>query len=187
MSQDASTERERYLELLATDALGWVSVEEQEELAELSDRFADSEPESFRRVAAAIDLSYMEQDPAPMPAKLQVRIAADAESFLPVGDGPPPELVERGPDRRATASVVRERLAWICAAASLLFAILLLANRPKDGQPLQPKTFSARRADLLSKASDVVTVAWSAGKVLLVFSLTVIHDCCSFLRPLCGP
>lgn len=164
MSHYASTERERYLELLATDALGWISDEEQKELDRLFDKFADIEPESFQRIAAAVDLSYMEQDPAPLPAALQDRIAAEAESFLPVNDGVPPGVAERGLDRRTTASVVRERLAWICAAASLLVAIVLSSNRPKDVQPLQPKSSSARRADFLKEASDVITVVWSAGK-----------------------
>lgn len=79
----SSKKQEKLFDLLSTRAIYGLSEEELKELKALEEEFPEwRDDESFEIAATAINLAAAEQPDEPMPAHLESRILADAETFF---------------------------------------------------------------------------------------------------------
>jgi hypothetical protein len=159
----------RIHDLLAERALFELSAAEQEELRGL---LAESsiDPESFERVAAAAAVALNPGPFEPMPADLKARIASAAPAHLAAAERLAPnhasdatafpQLMPGSSAAPTGARRFRERLAWLAAAASLLFAISTWWFG--SSAPATLPSLAEQRSQLLEQAPDVQQVDWTA-------------------------
>lgn len=157
-------------ELLAGEALGDLSHEESRELSQLlasSNGQSNANRREIERTAALVDLALAGGIWEAMPEKLRSSIARDAGNYVAqrseatAGDAPSasPAASRGGAPRGLT---VREAMAWLAAAACLLAALGAFWMRVRSAGPETVRSATQLRADLLSRAPDVVQVGWAA-------------------------
>jgi anti-sigma-K factor RskA len=159
----------RIRDLLAERALLELSAAEQIELRGL---LAESsiDPESFERVAAAAAVALNPGPYEPLPADLKARIASAAPGHLAAAERLAPDHTSdatRFPRLTPGSSAVpsgarrfRERLAWLVAAASVLFAISTWWFARSI--PATLPSLAEQRSQLLEQAPDAQQFDWTA-------------------------
>ena len=148
-------DRDRYLELLAAQALGDLSPEEGLELVELGDQFPDLGADEFERIAAAVTLALTPVGVEAMPAELRDKIERDAGPYLlREGNG----KVDAKVQTWQPAVNRREVFAWLLVAASMLVAFLIGFDR----NPKTPVALADQRSALMAD-ERTITVAWQPG------------------------
>lgn len=163
MSNSIERENQRRLEILSGSVLGDLSAPEAHEMEVWDSAKNRQTVFELERTAAAVQLAMM-TDQEPLPKSIQSRVMTDAQNYFREAKAKPPESnirkpsvanIDAGPNRRET-------LAWLACAASLALAVGMLAysNRPPTPRP----TAAAQRTELVSQATDLVTVSWSPGK-----------------------
>jgi len=173
MNTEMNPNHDRLYELLAGQALGDLSVHEQRELELLLEAAPNVDRESFDRVAATVELSFL-GDIEPMPDDLRSRIAEAAPEHLPsersqasrdtTGAAALPDVRPASHDGGWNA---REGIAWLTALVGLAVAAFLwFGQQPVDPKPTPDaeRTAAERRELLLASADDVIQVAWQPGK-----------------------
>ena len=165
MSADARLER--YLELLAAQALGDLGGDEATELTALAKEFPEIDAEEFDRVSAALCLALSPCRDEEMPSELRAQIQRDAAGYVTqvpvtqVQNTDNQTFVEPRRQHGEMQSVSRrEMIAWLVTAASLLVAVIGWITQP---QPVGKPSLAKLRADLLL-APDLVQSEWQAGK-----------------------
>ncbi|EMI58244.1 anti-sigma factor [Rhodopirellula sallentina] len=154
-------------ELLAGEALGDLNAEELERLEQGAPDERTETLDDLRQVAALLDLTFSASSREEMPERLRSQILADAPKHLPVV--PREAVVAESQSTRQPSSNLptREWIAWIAAAASLLFAIGTWMTSD-NGTTLDPAnspvavTVEEAREDVLL-AADQITVDWAPG------------------------
>ena len=164
----APPENNHELELFAGLVLGDLTDEEREhvETVLVDERSKDT---LFRleRTAAAVQLSLHQTEiglqgtGSSMPVHVAERIRSAAHEIVSEKSS----TSKRDSNQSVTLSTAselttRESMAWLCAAAALLFAVGLWLS---DATPKSQTAADARLA-LIGQASDVIRVEWSAGK-----------------------
>lgn len=152
---DLNGNREQ-LELLAGYALGDLSEAESERLeAILSDNQTRQLLWELERTAATVQLVSPAAQES-MPDHVADRIRESARAVLR-----PDEKIESPSSKvevaKPTAAPFRELVAWLCAAACLIFAFSV-------AQPFKSETSLAQARETLLGAPDVVLVDWAAAK-----------------------
>ena len=165
----------KVLELLAGSILGDLSADEFQEFSDLN--WDDSRRQQLfelERTAAAVQLVSAMQSVNEMPSELRKKIATSAVNFLN-GSKSGEASVElpansvaasaaAGPEnttlRSNTSISLRETLAWLAMAASLLFAVGLLLSR---GDEQRERSVASIRSELLKSADDVLELNWQNG------------------------
>lgn len=158
MSNDFTSEQERWEELKVSELLFELSAEEQSELAALALKFADQEAHSLEHVIAALDVSWANAQSTPLPDSLREKLLQQAQAELTqdVQRSSTPSLKRTEPE-----STLRSYLPWFVAAASLAFAAYIwFGQRPGD-QP--PTSVAQLRSELLRSGTNLVEAKWSAG------------------------
>lgn len=135
-------------ELLADRALLGLDPGEAVELNELLAATPAADSEGFELAAAALQVALLEDDGEPLPAALRSRVEADARRELAAAPRP---RRSAPPASRRWLLGMGERLAWLAAAALLLFALL----------PSRVPGPAEQRARLL-EAGGARTLAWTA-------------------------
>ncbi len=170
-------------ELLMDRALMGLNASESQELQKLlSHSQSPADTEIYDRLAACLDPVWLEDSVPALPVSLRNRIRAAAPSYLkqpartPAPTSGQRDITRRGgsanaamqglPELPSTTSrstearlhrvQFRERLAWLVAAAAVLYAAF--AGLPGGGT----KELAARRQYLMQTAPDLIQVSWKA-------------------------
>jgi hypothetical protein len=167
---DASRDNDRKWEqLLAGRVLSDLTEEEQ---AELSQRGGDedaAEVALLEGVVTAIYLAHCETQQPILPEGLRRKILEESSRYIGDASNMAPDVVtgtarQRLTERSRTADVrrmgLRESLAWMCVAASLLWAVTLWNSNRVAREP----SMAQQRSSLLQDAKDTIQVAWAPGK-----------------------
>ncbi|TWT95486.1 anti-sigma factor [Neorhodopirellula pilleata] len=167
---DPSGQSRRRDELLAGRVLGDLT---EDELAELQAEAWTSRDQQtldeLETTMARVQIA-LQQPIDEMPIELRTRILRDAATFFQsnqsslddpdhedVNNSPPVTVPTPQPSRAAT---IRETIAWIACAASLLLALgIWYANIPPAERSL-----AQQRDRLISTSPDLIRVPWSEGK-----------------------
>jgi hypothetical protein len=172
MIESNSNSRSELLELLSGDAMGDLDATEQQRLAELMTEDDKRDAEELRLTAGALQLAFAHPAPEDMPASLRNKIATDAPKHLARATAlvPVQPMINAN---SATTIARREQLAWLTAAASLLFAIGLWVSSQRSPEPEPDSTSiaasatvtsaSKAREELIAQASDRIEIAWASG------------------------
>lgn len=152
MSDAAFPQLDRTTELLADRALFGLDEAEQQELNALLDGADNADVESFDRVAASAQLATLPITDA-LPADLADRLIADGREF--VGKGDASRSVQR--DNKQTDFPRRELVAWLAAAASILFAWFSLSGPSQSPLRLRSELLALANAD----GRQLTQVAWT--------------------------
>ncbi len=136
MKPSDSSDPDRLLELLADQALAGLGPDQQRELEWLLQGNPDFDIAAMDRTAAMLDIAASAGDLEPLPGHLRDRILTREQSELaPLATL---AVATRVPDRIHW----RERVAWMAAAACLLFAVLAWsrwpASDPASGPNINP-------------------------------------------------
>ncbi|MBB3209341.1 hypothetical protein FHS27_005181 [Rhodopirellula rubra] len=154
-------------ELLAGEAIGDLDTSE---LERLDQEFASGRPDSsaeLMRTAAALDLALAGAEDDAMPDHLRRRVALDAVKYIPDANSNSAG-VELASDQQPHATIpLRERVAWLAAAASILFAFGTWALRERSGgngpgDAIVAMDFGKERANLKA-TEDHIAVQWAPG------------------------
>lgn len=160
----AAPENNRLHQLLADRAVQGLSAPEAAELDQLLRETpgAAALAEQYELAAAAADLALLGGASAEaMPASLREKIEADADHWLDArrGGSLRPEIAGRIRPTSVPRAGLGGVAGWLAAAACLALAASVWFGRPAATSPADP---AAERAALLSSATDVIQVAWSA-------------------------
>jgi len=165
---------ERLVDLLVKQASEGISLEEQAEMERLLAAHPGADREEIARVAAALALVGVEEEP--MPAQLRDRVRADAALWISRREAKVTDLAPRREAQREP--VVREvpvgrrtgPWPWLATAASLLLAIgawywprqsVEVQQVRVPPPPPEPVTPSQERDHLLAHGAGVINAAWS--------------------------
>ena len=164
---DSEPARERLFDLLADRSVQPLTDAETLELNQLLQQFQDVDELEFELAAASLTLAF--EQPAshvPLPADLAAKIAQDARSFFSTQASNQSAASDRAENKIETdkqSAIVkkqqssfsmREAIAWLVAAAAVLFAVGVF-DRPK----VQP-TEKQQMAELEETATDVIDLPW---------------------------
>jgi len=157
MNDQSNSPLDRLQELLADRALFGLDEAEQKELDALLASAGDVDLEALDRTAASAQLALL-GDVEALPTGLAEKLAATGRQMVATSTTGT-SSVQLAPVARTTSR--REWLAWLAAAASIVFALFAL-----DRGPIAPSSTTspaALRAELLAEPSAVTQVAWTAG------------------------
>ena len=182
MSSLPNRDDQHLQELLAGKVLGDLSSEELQEFGELFSVTHSKDLQELEQAAAALQLAFTDASKPAMPDSLRQRIA-DASGSLIVPDSTPLKRIsevsrteytfsrnaasEALPFERRQGSgfTLRECIAWLAVAASLLIAAQLwFASDPLKQKAAQIPTAADSRLAMLSDSRNLVHVDWSKGK-----------------------
>lgn len=167
---DLSDQLRRRNELLAGQVLGDLTDEELAQLQTEALTSVDQQTiDELETTMARVQIAF-EQPRDEMPSDLRARIIQDAAGFFPAIPGNESRSTnDGGEDRRVEpvsdplplrGTTIRETVAWIACAASLLLALGIWYSNlsPAQASPAQ------RRDRLMNTASDLIRVQWTEGK-----------------------
>ncbi len=132
MNPSYPSDHDRILELLADQAISGLTAGERIELKSLLEANPDVDSESLDRTAAMLDVAASAEDIEPLPNHLRDRILAHVQSE--------PEAIGTIPHPAQPRSEIRRRevVAWITAAACLLWALFTWSRWPATNPSLGP-------------------------------------------------
>jgi hypothetical protein len=155
---------ERLVDLLVKQATEGVTREEAAEIDRLFANHSAADAQIMERVASALTLAGIREEP--MPAALRDRLVRNAAAFSATmkSGGPVDELASRRA-RPAHRTGGRERLAWFAMAATLLIAVVgwwprLQGDRGGETQTQQPPTVAQVCRQVFAAAPSAVQGSW---------------------------
>ncbi|MCM2375246.1 anti-sigma factor [Aporhodopirellula aestuarii] len=163
----SSSSPSEWEELLAGEALGDLDADE---LKRLESEFAGGRPESsaeLMKAAAALDLALSVPDAEQMPDHLRQKIVFDASKHVPEHSANLANVELGSKSQRYATIPLRERLAWLAAAASILFAFGIWTLReptigPNQNNPIVAMDFGQAR-EHLKASEDHIAIEWAPG------------------------
>ena len=152
MSDAAFPQLDRRTELLADRALFGLDEAEQRELSALLDGDDNADVESFDRVAASAQLATLTITDE-LPTELAGRLLSQGQEYVATGNTS--HAVQR--DNTTTNLPRRELVAWLAAAASILFALFSLSGPSQSPLQLRSELLALASAD----SGQLTQVAWT--------------------------
>ena len=158
---EAQPESDRLLDLLATYATQDLTSDERSELKRLLAEQDGVTEDEFETAAAAMHLAMGDVPDNSMPAELAEQIASEANVYFDQQQPIPTSAVTPDePPSPPSGFRLREAVAWLAAAAALLFAFRPSLVVEPDPQP-KPPTIQESYAALVDQ-NGTINLPWTA-------------------------